>query len=252
MHDPNQSSFAETIKLELQVAGLKQKLADAQARLLLDDESQAQSNTVIGEPSYGRRSWKGYAQELEQQLADAQARIKALEGLMHRATVTAVSAERIGEIRHVLGSCALEADATPTIADELDAYARQLEQQHAALTARCNELQNDCQWAHEEFKSYIEFRLADRFEGDDAMIQRALGQSALYARLTIWLNKQALATGGDEAENVALRKALSESYNIINNILTDSQLDTRTPCGQYIRDWANTVKALTTGVEGSK
>lgn len=40
-----------------------------------------------------------------------------------------------------------------------------------------------------------------------------------------------------------LLDALTQTENIIRNILTDSQLDQRTECGRTIRQWSTTVKA---------
>lgn len=40
-----------------------------------------------------------------------------------------------------------------------------------------------------------------------------------------------------------LLAALEATYNVITNILTDSQLDQRIPCGRTIRDWASLVAA---------
>lgn len=42
---------------------------------------------------------------------------------------------------------------------------------------------------------------------------------------------------------LALVEALKQTAHVINNILTDSQLDQRTPCGQTIRQYQQTVAA---------
>lgn len=39
-------------------------------------------------------------------------------------------------------------------------------------------------------------------------------------------------------------EALKQTYSIMNNILTDSQLDTRTKCGKTIRRYRETVKQI--------
>ena len=48
----------------------------------------------------------------------------------------------------------------------------------------------------------------------------------------------------------AMYEALSKAHNIITNILTDSQLDTRTPCGQTIRRYRKTVEQALAQAEG--
>lgn len=52
-----------------------------------------------------------------------------------------------------------------------------------------------------------------------------------------------------EEENIKLREALIMQHNVIINILTDSQLDTRTKCGQTIRQYVCVVEEL---LDGSK
>lgn len=146
-------------------------------RALASERDELKYKMQVMADMVGEENWS-----LRNQLADAQARVKALEGLMHRATVNNVTAERVAEIRHVLGTCSLEADATPTLADEMDAYARQLEQQHAALTARC-------EWAMGQLLYYLPKQLDTE-------------ASKTYDTARNWLDehRQALATGEGKGE----------------------------------------------------
>ena len=47
-----------------------------------------------------------------------------------------------------------------------------------------------------------------------------------------------------DAEIERLTKALRSTYNVMVNILTDSQLDIRTACGRTIRQWSAEVEAI--------
>lgn len=48
----------------------------------------------------------------------------------------------------------------------------------------------------------------------------------------------------------AMYEALKQTFNVMENILTDSQLDTRTPCGLTIREWESKVRIALAQAEG--
>jgi len=49
----------------------------------------------------------------------------------------------------------------------------------------------------------------------------------------------------------AMYEALKQTFNVMENILTDSQLDTRTLCGLTIREWSTKVRAALAQAEGA-
>lgn len=50
----------------------------------------------------------------------------------------------------------------------------------------------------------------------------------------------------------AMYEALKQTCNVMENILTDSQLDTRTLCGLTIREWSTKVRAALAQAEGKQ
>jgi hypothetical protein len=65
-------------------------------------------------------------------------------------------------------------------------------------------------------------------------------QSLLDQGWTLWAAmKRVLLVVLEERDN--LRIVAQDSEHIISNILTDSQLDTRTECGETIRKWSESL-----------
>ena len=73
------------------------------------------------------------------------------------------------------------------------------------------------------------------FENEDGRIEDSEGTEVAKV---IVIFRPLVAAAPEMAE------ALEMTYNVINNILTDSQLDTRTVCGQTIRQYSQKVEGV--------